>query len=264
MLNVVPIIGVASDASDLEAVAELLSALPAEFGSALVIVQHLDAGRERSLAATIEMRANLSVVPIARDEVQLERNHVYLAPPGAPLAVAGGYVRVMPNGKASGLDHPGDILFTSLAQADLACAMGVVLSGIGSDGALGIRGIKQNGGITFAQYPGSARFCSMPISAIETGCVDFVLRPYEIARELSRPLDSSTDVPRPALVLDHHASGSVVLNGDDSRNDPSLGKRGVNSVVPRELTSGRQPSVCHRTEVCRNWNNLLSKDLAYE
>jgi chemotaxis response regulator CheB len=82
--------------------------------------------------------------------------------------------------------HPGDILFTSLAQERGVGAIGVVLSGGGTDGALGIQALRQVGGTTFAQHPGSARFPTMPINAIETGCVGFVLRPNEIARELAR------------------------------------------------------------------------------
>ena len=77
-------------------------------------------------------------------------------------------------------------LFTSLAQEFGTDAIGVILSGGGSDRALGIQAIRHAGGITFAQHPGSARFPNTPISAIDTGCVDFVLRPNEIARELVR------------------------------------------------------------------------------
>src|SRR2546430_17685922 len=112
-------------------------------------------------------------------------------------------LRVTPN--PGGLHHPGDILFTSLAKEHGHSAIGVVLSGEGSDGALGIQALKQGGGATLAQYPGSARFPSMPISAIETGCVDFVLRPNEIARELARLTAPPTGVARRALVIDDNA-----------------------------------------------------------
>jgi two-component system, chemotaxis family, CheB/CheR fusion protein len=95
--------------------------------------------------------------------------------------MASGRLRVTP--RPSGARHPGDILFTSLAKERGYGAIGVVLSGEGSDGAHGIQAIKQAGGTALAQYPGSARFPSMPISAIETGCVGFVLRPNEIAHD---------------------------------------------------------------------------------
>jgi two-component system, chemotaxis family, CheB/CheR fusion protein len=182
-MDTVPIVAVASSASDIEAVCELLAALPEECGAAIVIVQALDSGRERSLARTLAERTILRVVP-ARDAMLAEPQHVYVISANTTVTTTRGRIRVAP--KASGLHHPGDILFTSLAEERGDGAIGVVLSGEGCDGALGARAIQQGGGATFAQYPGSARFPSMPISAIETGCVDFVLRPNEIARELTR------------------------------------------------------------------------------
>lgn len=103
------------------------------------------------------------------------------------LTMTGGRIRVTP--KTGGCPHPGDVLFISLAEERADSAVSVVLSGEGSDGAFGVQAIRQRGGTTLAQYPGSARFPSMPINAIETGCVRFVLRPNEIARELTRLKD---------------------------------------------------------------------------
>jgi two-component system CheB/CheR fusion protein len=178
-----PIVAVASAAGDLEAVCELLSALPAECGAAFIIVQHLDSDRQRLLLETLAKRTMLPTMH-AHDGAVVEQDRVYLITANTKLAVASGRIRVTPN--PSGLHHPGDILFTSLAKDCGHSAIGVVLSGEGSDGALGVQAIKQAGGTTLAQYPGSARLPSMPISAIETGCVSFVLRPNEIAHEVAR------------------------------------------------------------------------------
>ena len=202
-----PIVAVASSANDLEAVSELLSALPADYSAAfIVVVQHLNAGREKLLA---EALANRTILPVmlAHDGVVAEQDHVYLIPASNTLTMTGRRIRVTPN--AGKLDHPGDILFTSLAKERGASAIGVVLSGGGSDGSLGIRAIKQGGGTTFAQYPGSARFPSMPIRAIETGCVGFVLRPNEIARGLTR-------LSRHAVPLASVAGSVLVI--DEKRN----------------------------------------------
>jgi two-component system CheB/CheR fusion protein len=177
------IIGVASYADDMEAVSELLSALPAECGAAFIVVQYLNPGRERLLAEALSTRTILPVM-LAHDGVVAEQDHVYLIPASTTLTMSGRRIRVTPSGNKA--HSPGDILFISLAEERGDRAIGVVLSGGGTDGALGTRAIMQGGGTTFAQYPGSARFPSMPISAIETGCVGFVLRPNEIARELSR------------------------------------------------------------------------------
>lgn len=177
------VVAVAFSAGDFEPVSELLSALPAACDAALIVVQHLDSSRERLLFETISQRT-IRPVTRPRDGVLAEQGNVYVTTANMALTMTGGRIRVTP--KAGGLHHPADILFTSLAQERGHGAIGVVLSGEGSDGALGIRAIRQNGGATLAQYPGSARFPSMPINAIETGCVGFVLRPNEIAHELAR------------------------------------------------------------------------------
>ena len=177
------VVAVASSAGDLEAISELLSALPAECSAAFVVVQHLGQGRQGLLFETLSARTTLAVIR-AHDGVLAEPRHVYMMTADTSLTMTGGRMRVTP--KPGGLDHPGDILFTSLAQERGDSAIGVVLSGEGFDGAFGVRAIAQGGGVTFAQYPGSARSPSMPINAIDTRCVRYVLRPNEIARELSR------------------------------------------------------------------------------
>lgn len=188
------IIAVAAGAGDLDAASELLFALPAEFGAAIIVAQHFDAGPARSLASIITGQSNVPVTP-AYDEAELERNHIYLLPANVTVTVQAGRMRL---GKSAGVDYPGDVLMASLAQQQGVGAVGVILSGTGSDGARGTQAIKKSGGTVFAQYPGSARFPSMPICAIETGCADFVLRPYEIARELVRLGERTHVSTRPA------------------------------------------------------------------
>jgi two-component system, chemotaxis family, CheB/CheR fusion protein len=183
-MNTPRIVAVASDAADLEAVGELLSGLPAECDAAFIVVQQVDVAREKLLVTTLAKRTKLPVLR-AQDGVLPEARHVYVIGAHDTLAVSGGRIRVTA-GKTGGLRNPADFLFASLAEERGAEAIGVVLSGAGSDGALGVRALKGRGGVTLAQYPGSARFPSMPISAIETGCVGMVLRPFEIAAELNR------------------------------------------------------------------------------
>jgi two-component system, chemotaxis family, CheB/CheR fusion protein len=177
------IVAVAFSAADFEPLSELLAALPTACAAAFIVVQRLDSSREKLLFETLTQR---TIRPVMRphDGVVAEQGNVYVTTANMALTMSGGRIRVTP--KAGGLHDPGDILFTSLAQERGHDAIGVVLSGEGSDGALGIRAIRQSGGVALAQYPGSARFPSMPINAIETGCVDFVLRPNEIAHELAR------------------------------------------------------------------------------
>lgn len=182
-MDPLPIVAVASSTGDLEAVFELLAALPATCGEAFVIVQHFDRGREMSLHEALAKRSSHPVV-IAHEGAVPKAGHIYVMRANDALTIIGGRISVSPG--ASALQSPADGLFVSLAADRGDTSIGVVLSGGGSDGALGIQAIRKAGGTTFAQYPGSARFPSMPVSAIETGCVMSVLRPNEIAHELTR------------------------------------------------------------------------------
>ncbi len=179
-----PIVVVASSARDLEPVVELLAALPTEAPLAFIIVQHLEPGRRYfPLDEALARRVSQPVV-VAHAGVMPEPGHVYVMRANVELTIVDGLLSVTPG--TNGVRCPGDVLFTSVAADGGDLAIGVVLSGGGSDGALGVRAINATGGATFAQYPGSARFPSMPISAIETGCIGWVLRPNEIALELAR------------------------------------------------------------------------------
>lgn len=176
------LVAVACSTGGLDAVSELLAALPAECAAAFILAHPVDPVGKRLPLETLNQRTILPVLR-AQDELLIMPRHVYVTTANTTLTVTGGRIRVT---REAGADHhPGDILFTSLAKERGPAAIGVVLSGEGSDGARGIRAIRQSGGVTIVQYPGSARFPSMPINAIETGCVDSVLRPDEIARGLA-------------------------------------------------------------------------------
>ena len=178
-----PIVVIASSAGDLEPIVELLSASPARGDPAFIIVQHPDSGRRHIPLNDVLAKRVSQPVALAQDGVLPKRGHVYVLRSDVEVTIIDGLISVVP---AARVQHPADVLFASLAADRGSRAIGVVLSGAGSDGALGVCAIKGTGGITFAQYPGSARFPSMPISAIETRCVGWVLRPNEIALELTR------------------------------------------------------------------------------
>jgi two-component system CheB/CheR fusion protein len=183
-VNTPLVVAVACSAGDIAAPSELASALPEGCGAAFIFVQQLSGGREtQTLAASLTRRTTLPVIHV-HGGLMVEHGRLYVTPPNMTPTMTGARICVIP--AASGIDCPADALFTSLAQEFGTNAIGVILSGGGSDRALGIRAIKHAGGITFAQYPGSARYPNTPISAIDTGCVDFVLRPNEIAHRLAR------------------------------------------------------------------------------
>ncbi|HZC02489.1 MAG TPA: chemotaxis protein CheB, partial [Gammaproteobacteria bacterium] len=169
-----PIVGIGASAGRLEAISELLARLPAESGLALLLVQHLDPDHESLLA---EILAKKTAMPVSKvtEGMVVEPNRLYVIPHNASMAIAGGLLRLQSRNPAQGKHMPIDVLFHSLAEDQGPNAIGVVLSGGGSDGALGIQEIKGAGGITFAQDEASARFSDMPRAAIRLGCVDFIL-----------------------------------------------------------------------------------------
>jgi two-component system CheB/CheR fusion protein len=181
--NSFPIVGVGASAGGLEAFNQLLSHLPAETGMAFVLVQHLDPGHPSQLTALLAKTTSLRVLEI-KNGMAIEPNHVYVIPPNKNLNLADRKLKLTPRGKAP-VPHPVDFFFSSLAAEQQSWAIGVVLSGTGSDGTIGLKRIKSAGGITFAQDEKSAKFSGMPLHAAQDA-VDFILPPEKIAQELAR------------------------------------------------------------------------------
>jgi two-component system, chemotaxis family, CheB/CheR fusion protein len=179
-----PVVGIGASAGGLEAVSEFLAELPAATGMAFVLVQHLDPGHASMLS---EILGKKGVIPVAEaeDGMAVAADHMYVIPPNAGLALRQGRLHLTPRADGNRALGLVDALFHSLAAECGQNAIGVVLSGTGSDGSRGIEAIWEAGGIAFAQRPESARFGSMPKSALQTGCVDFELAPGEIARKLA-------------------------------------------------------------------------------
>ncbi|MFM0392560.1 chemotaxis protein CheB [Paraburkholderia phytofirmans] len=180
-----PIVGIGASAGGLEAISELISTIPRSSGLALLIVQHLDPTR-RSLLPEILTKHTAMPVVEAVEGMLIEADHVYVIPPNARMRIAQRRINLQPRVDVLGPPMPIDDLLESLANDQGANAIGVILSGSGSDGALGLKAIQNEGGITFAQDEASARFASMPQAAIGTGCVDLVLPPRQIAEEITR------------------------------------------------------------------------------
>ncbi len=178
------VVGIGASAGGLEAVSELLRNLPANTGIAFVLVQHLDPHHESILA---DLLGNYTPMPVMQvhGDVPIKADHVYVIPPNATMVIVDSILRVSrPVQELSYKRRPIDAFLVSLAENMHNRAIGVVLSGAASDGTLGLKAIKAEGGITFAQND-SAKFDGMPRSAIAAGVVDFVLPPQGIARELA-------------------------------------------------------------------------------
>ena len=178
------VVGIGASAGGLDALVELLGAVSGT-GMAFIVVQHLDPTHESLLPEILAKKTTMAVSPASAGEA-VQADHVYVIPPDMLLTVHDGLLEVKRRTSAPERPFPVDLLFSSLAVAYGERAIGVVLSGADADGSRGLREIKHAGGFTFAQQPESARFPTMPRQAIETGCVDLVLRPKEIAGELER------------------------------------------------------------------------------
>jgi two-component system, chemotaxis family, CheB/CheR fusion protein len=181
----IPTVGIGASAGGLEAFQRLIQHLPSNTGLAYVIVSHLDPAHESLLP---ELLARGSAIPVvqAMDGMRLNTDRAHVIPPNMTMTVAEGHLRLVARKKGRGLHLPIDALLTSLAMTQGSSAVGVILSGAGSDGMRGIQAIKEAGGITIAQDSASAHFTSMPQSAVDSGAVDFVLTPEQIANQLAR------------------------------------------------------------------------------
>ncbi|MBL9208928.1 MAG: PAS domain-containing protein [Opitutaceae bacterium] len=191
--------GIGASAGGLEAFTQLLKELPLDTGLGFVLVQHLDPEHESALTQILA-RATAMPVHEVTDRLRVEANHVYIIPPNTSLHIEDGVLKLQPRGPARTPSRSIDAFFESLAQDQHGRAIGVILSGSATDGTLGLEAIKAEGGITFAQ-DATARYESMPHSAVTAGCVDFVLPPEKIAHELARiarhPFVAGTE-PAPA------------------------------------------------------------------
>ncbi len=174
------VVGVGASAGGLEALTELLQHLPPRPNMAFVLIQHLDPHHESSLPELLAGKTGMRVVPVQHD-VRLEPAHVYVISPNTLLRAYDG--RLVLERRPPDSYKPIDVFFHSLAEQFRERAIGIVLSGTATDGTFGLKHIKAEGGITFAQDQ-TARFDSMPRSAIAAGAVDFVLSPREIAEQL--------------------------------------------------------------------------------
>lgn len=174
------VVGIGASAGGLEAFGNLLDALPPDPGMAFILIQHLDPTHESMMVELLSTHTSLHVTQAA-EGMPIEPGNVYVIPPGMSLSVTPGMLHLSEPLARHGTRMPIDFLLRSLATAYGARAVGVVLSGTGSDGSLGVQALKENGGFVIAQDPSEAKFDGMPRSAILTGKVDQVLCVADIA-----------------------------------------------------------------------------------
>jgi two-component system CheB/CheR fusion protein len=174
-----PIVGIGSSAGGLEALQKLFGAMPPDSGVAFIVAAHLDPTQVSHLTELLGRCTKMPVVQIERS-IQVYPDHVYVIAPDQELTIRDGVVHTNKPTAPRGHRHPVDSFFRSLAQDQGERAIAIVLSGTGTNGSLGLRFIKAEGGVVLAQEPESAAFQGMPRSAIGTGIVDLVLPPEKM------------------------------------------------------------------------------------
>lgn len=253
------IVGVGASAGGLEALEKLFDALPADTGLAYVVVQHLSPDYKSMMVELLSKHTQMRVCRV-ENGMPVEPNTVYLIPPKQNMLIYNGALLLTEQGPRHTVNLPIDIFFQSLAEDYGEHAIGVVLSGTGSDGMRGIRTLKDMGGMAIVQEPASARFDGMPRSAISTGLVDLVLPPESIPAHILRyttpraRLNDKVIHPAPDPHGDDHMARILSLLRKQSGMDFSAYKIGtVSRRIERRMK-------LHETETLQDYAQLLLID----
>jgi two-component system CheB/CheR fusion protein len=177
------IVGIGASAGGLEAFEQFFGNVPSDTGMAFVIVQHLDPTGHSAMPQILSRFTKMRI-EVAENGVRVKPNSIYLLPPNKSMGIQNGALYLQEPARPPGLRLPIDFFFRSLAKEMGPDAIGIILSGTGTDGTLGLRAIKAELGTVFVQDPESARYDGMPLSAIDTGLADFILEPGEMPEKL--------------------------------------------------------------------------------
>ena len=177
------VVGIGASAGGLDAFKQLVKAIPVDSGMAYILVQHLDPSHDSILCELLQ-KSTLIPVHEVTDNIEVQPDHIYVIPPNKLLTATDGILKLTKRPPKFYNNLPIDLFFSSLAEIHQSQAIGVIMSGTGKDGTEGLKAIKQQGGITFAQHHQSAGFNEMPQSAINAEVVDFILSPEEIVHQL--------------------------------------------------------------------------------
>lgn len=231
-----PIIGLGTSAGGLEALELFFTPIPAINGAAFVVIQHLDPTHHGILPELLQ-RVTPMTVTEAGDGMQVKPNWVYVIPSNKDLSILHGKLHLLDPVAPRGLRLPIDSFFRALADDQHERAIGVILSGMGSDGTLGLRAVKENAGLTLVQTPDSAQFDSMPRSAIDAGLADIIVPAQEMWGRIYAYLKHSPRglLAAPEKMLEIKSQSAleqiVILLRERTGNDFSLYKK--NTIIRR-------------------------------
>jgi two-component system CheB/CheR fusion protein len=222
-----PIVGIGASAGGLEALDVFLRNIPANSGMAFVIVQHLEPTQKDFMVELLQRATVMKVVQV-KDRTIVDPGCVYVIPPNKEMSILHGALHLLERIAPQGLHLPIDFFFRSLADDQQERSVGVILSGMGSDGTFGLRAIKEKGGGTFVQEPASSKFDGMPKSAMAAGMVDVVAPVEMLPGKILAYLQSTPLIAKSGLAkADKARSGLekiLILLRDQTGHDFSLYK----------------------------------------
>ncbi|EPX75894.1 chemotaxis protein CheB [Salipiger mucosus] len=249
------IVGITASAGGLEATSLLAKNLPTEENCAYILAQHMSPSHKSMLVQLLSRETTLAVREIGQDTAP-EPNTIYIPPSGVDVVYADGLLKLAePDGHPASPKPSGNRLFKSIAAEVGERAVGIVLSGTGSDGSYGIQAIREAGGIAIAQEPGSSNFDSMPASAIRTGCVDLTLTPEQIGRQLAALVQRPRDLEAIRKAQESTRDGAdlfQILLARTSVDFRQYKENTVNRRVHRRMITRGIDSVAEYVELCRN------------
>jgi two-component system CheB/CheR fusion protein len=194
------IVGMGASAGGLEAFKEFFSSAPKNMGMAFVIVQHLDPTHKSLMVQLLGSHTDMPVSEV-EDKTKVLPNNVYIIPPNKDMAIFNGVLHLMEPSAARGFRKPIDFFFKSLAEDQREKAIGIILSGTGTEGTLGLKDIKGQGGLCIVQDPETAKYDGMPRSAVTNGAEDFVLPVIKIPEVLVKYAKNRTFKPQGKPVI---------------------------------------------------------------
>ncbi|HEY3356560.1 MAG TPA: chemotaxis protein CheB [Polyangia bacterium] len=230
-----PIVGIGASAGGLEALEQFLRHVPKQSGMAFVVIQHLDPTHKGMMVELLQRATPLKVVQV-KDRLKVEPDRVYVIPPNKDMSILHGVLHLLAPVARRGLRLPIDFFLRSLADDQKERGIGVILSGMGSDGTLGLRAIKEHAGVAFVQEPASAKFDGMPRSVIDAGLADVVAPVEELAGKVVAYHEHAPRAAQPDQPLGGKTQSAIekvcVLLRSQTGHDFSLYKR---STVYRRI-----------------------------
>ncbi|HWX22973.1 MAG TPA: chemotaxis protein CheB [Candidatus Binatia bacterium] len=223
-----PIVGIGASAGGLEALEQFLRGVPATSGMAFVIIQHLDPTHKGIMSELLQRATGMKVFQV-KDRTKVQPDCVYVIPPNKDMSILHGILHLLEPAAPRGLRLPIDFFLRSLAQDQHERSIGVILSGMGSDGTLGLRAIKEKAGVALVQDPAGAKFDGMPRSAVEAGLADIVAPADELPGKILAYLQRAPLLTRTEVALEDKTQSAlekvVILLRAHTGHDFSLYKR---------------------------------------